>query len=158
MPGDEALATIEDLTQRIIELENVRPEECADVSGDLGYQSPKVKIKAHTIFRENIWQRHLYPRLLRLLFNNDKCTACGTCAKVCPIQRIEMNGNGPTISKGTSECIHCIQCTVNCPTGAIELEADFEKLNKLLREAVAGRSSLSSNEVPKSAVYPIRTY
>ena len=55
MPGDEALPLIEDLACRIKEFENKKPEDCADITHKLAYQSPKVKIKAHIIFREKVW-------------------------------------------------------------------------------------------------------
>jgi len=153
MPGDEALPIIEDLAQRIIKLENVRSEDCVDVSRDLDYQRRKVKIKAHIIFREKFWQRHMYPRLI---FDKEKCTECGMCAKVCSVQRIELNGDGPIIPKGSPECIHCARCMASCPAEAINIDADWEKWDRLLNKAAAGRGPLPSNEVPKSAVYPIQ--
>jgi ferredoxin/flavodoxin len=152
MPGDEALPIIEDLTQRIIKLESVRPEDCADVSGELVYQSRKARIKAHIIFREKFWQHHIYPRLI---FDRDKCIGCGTCAKVCPVQRIEASENLWTIPKGSSECIHCAQCIVSCPAEAIDFEVHWKKWDRLFGKAAAGHGILPSNEVPKSAVYPI---
>jgi ferredoxin len=152
MPGNEALPVIEDLTQRLIKLGSVRSEDCADVSGELVYQSRKVRIKAHIIFREKFWQRHIYPGLI---FDKDKCIGCGTCAEVCPVQRIEISGNRRTIPRGNPECIHCAQCIVSCPAEAIDLDVDWEKWDKLFSKAAAGRGILPSNEVPKSAVYPI---
>jgi len=153
MPGDEALPIIEDLAQRIIKSENVKPEDCVDVSGDLRYQSRKVRIKARMIFREKFWQRHMYPRLI---FDKAKCTGCGTCAKVCSVQRIEVNGKGPIIPDGGPECIHCARCVASCPAQAIDLDANWEKWDRLLSKAAAGLGPLPSNEEPKSAVYPIR--
>jgi len=151
MPGDEALPIVEELAQRIIKLENVRSEDCVDVAQKLDYQNRKVKIKAH-IIREKFWQRHMYPKLI---FDKEKCTGCGMCAKVCSVQRIELNGNGPIIPKGKPECIHCARCMDSCPTEAINFDADWEKWNKLLTKAAAGLGPLPSNEVPQSAVYPI---
>jgi ferredoxin/flavodoxin len=153
MPGDEALPLIEDLATRIIKLADVESQECPDASRELDYQSRKVKIKAKLIFREKFWQRHIYPKLV---FHHDKCTKCGLCAKVCSVQRIEMNGDGPIIAKENPECIHCVRCISNCPVDAIDFDADWTKWNRVLAKAAAGLGPLPSNEFPKSAVYPIR--
>ena len=152
LPGDEAWPIIEDLARRIIRLDKVRPEDCLDVSRALSYQSRKVKIKARVIFREKFWQRHMYPRLI---FDREKCNGCGACARVCSVQRIEVNGQGPSIPKGKPECIHCARCMAVCPAGAIDFDADWERWDRLLKKAAAGLGLLPSNEAPKSAVYPI---
>ena len=152
MPGDEALPLIEDLATRIIKLGDGKALEYPDASQELDYQNRKVKIKSKLIFRERFWQRHLYPKLI---FHHEKCTGCGLCAKICSVQRIEMNGEGPTIPKGNPECIHCARCVSCCPVGAIDFDADWTKWNRLLSKAAAGHGPLPSNEFPKSAVYPI---
>ena len=127
-------------------------ETFRDASQELDYQSRKVKIKSKLIFRERFWQRHLYPKLI---FHRDRCTGCGLCAKICSVQRIEMNANGPTIPEGNPACIHCARCVSSCPVDAIDFDADWAKWNRLLSKAAAGRGPLASNEFPKSAVYPI---
>ena len=152
MPGKEALTLIEDLVCRIKKFENVNQENCADITHKLGYQSRKIKIKAHIIFREIFFQRHVYPKLI---IDSGKCKGCGRCIELCPVQRIELNGKEPFIPKGKSECIHCGACLRCCPTGALSFNADWAKWNKLLNEAADGLGPLVSNEKPKSAVYPL---
>ena len=152
MPGDEALTLIEDLACRIKELEGVNLEDCVDITHELGYQSRDVKIKAHIIFREKLWHRHMYPKPI---IDSDKCERCGKCVKLCPVQRIELNGKEPFIPKGKPECIHCASCVRYCPTGAMYFDADWAKWNKLLSKAADGFGPMVSNEKPKSAVYPL---
>lgn len=48
---------------------------------------------------------------------NDKCTSCGKCVKVCPLNNIELKNGKPTWNK---KCTHCMACISYCPTGAIE--------------------------------------
>jgi ferredoxin len=52
--------------------------------------------------------------------DNEKCSACGTCADSCPIQAIEINpDNIPRIDE--SICLGCGVCGVKCPSGALTL-------------------------------------
>jgi ferredoxin len=44
------------------------------------------------------------------------CTACGTCAKVCPRRNIALEGNKPS---WRHDCENCGACSTWCPNGAI---------------------------------------
>jgi NAD-dependent dihydropyrimidine dehydrogenase PreA subunit len=46
----------------------------------------------------------------------EKCTGCGACAEVCPVNAIKIKENKAAIGK---ECIGCRVCELQCPTGAI---------------------------------------
>ena len=45
----------------------------------------------------------------------DTCTACGTCASVCPTEAVSINGR---VATKIELCIRCCACIKNCPTGA----------------------------------------
>jgi len=150
MPGNEALPIIEALTERVGKCANINKNDYPDIINKLNYQSLKVRIKAFLIFREKFWQRYMYPTLV---YNSDICINCGKCARICPVQRIEINGKGPEILNGSLECIHCASCITTCPSMAIDFKADWIKWNKLISKAAKGEGPLCSNENPKSEVY-----
>ncbi len=48
----------------------------------------------------------------------DLCNACGTCAKRCPVNAIEVDGSAVVDS---SLCLGCAACVPSCETGAMTL-------------------------------------
>ena len=50
--------------------------------------------------------------------DEEKCTGCGACAEVCPVDAITVD-NVATVDE--DECIDCGTCVEECPVGAIEL-------------------------------------
>ncbi len=66
---------------------------------------------------------------------NDKCTLCGTCAKVCPTKNIEVSDKVNYFSN----CISCLGCIHNCPFNAIHIKGEksdtrFRNENVTLKE------------------------
>ena len=54
----------------------------------------------------------------------EKCSGCGTCVDVCPVEVFEMVDVGEEQKSSPvneSECIVCRSCEVSCPEGAIEI-------------------------------------
>ncbi|MFP4460461.1 MAG: EFR1 family ferrodoxin [Candidatus Zixiibacteriota bacterium] len=47
----------------------------------------------------------------------DKCTKCGICKKICPVDNIEIDKNGPS---WLGHCEQCFACFHWCPEEAIE--------------------------------------
>lgn len=50
-----------------------------------------------------------------------KCTGCGTCRDVCPVDVFEIK-NGKSTVKNPDECIQCRACEASCPEKAIILK------------------------------------
>lgn len=48
---------------------------------------------------------------------SDKCTACGKCKEVCPVEAIAKGEKKYTIDPET--CVSCGQCVDECPAEAI---------------------------------------
>jgi NAD-dependent dihydropyrimidine dehydrogenase PreA subunit len=70
-----------------------------------------------------------------------KCTGCGKCIEICPVNVIKMEGDFPVIDR--EWCIGCGVCAIPCPSSAIKLvrktdalpPKDFHELHEqILRE------------------------
>ncbi|MDP2989456.1 MAG: 4Fe-4S binding protein [Kiritimatiellota bacterium] len=48
---------------------------------------------------------------------SDKCTVCGKCEEVCPVEAISKGEKNFTIDAET--CVNCGQCVDECPSEAI---------------------------------------
>ena len=49
----------------------------------------------------------------------EKCTGCGTCAEVCPVEAIEVKDDKAKVNE--EECVDCGTCVEECPEGALSL-------------------------------------
>ena len=62
-------------------------------------------------------KREPYERFRGTLdINVDECIFCGTCAKKCPSQCIEVDIKGRTWTCDTFACVYCSNCVEACPT------------------------------------------
>ncbi len=73
--------------------------------------------------------------------DKERCTGCGQCVGICPVQVIKMEGDFPVVDK--EWCIGCGVCAIPCPSSAIKLvrksdaipPKDFKELHsQILRE------------------------
>jgi NAD-dependent dihydropyrimidine dehydrogenase PreA subunit len=51
--------------------------------------------------------------------DREKCTGCGQCVEICPVNVIEMEGDFPVVDQ--QWCIGCGVCAIPCPSSAIRL-------------------------------------
>ncbi|MDQ7822451.1 MAG: 4Fe-4S binding protein [Candidatus Eremiobacteraeota bacterium] len=52
------------------------------------------------------------------IVDKGKCTACGACGEVCPVEAIKIN-DVAVINE--EECLECGACVSECPSEAISL-------------------------------------
>jgi ferredoxin len=48
----------------------------------------------------------------------EKCTGCGRCKKICPVNAIKIKKDKAVI---TDECVECGACVSECPNEALSL-------------------------------------
>ena len=58
-------------------------------------------------------------------YAEDSCIGCGKCAKLCPLNNIQLVDKKPVWG---NQCTHCMACIGNCPTNAIKYSS--AKLDK----------------------------
>jgi Fe-S-cluster-containing hydrogenase component 2 len=56
-----------------------------------------------------------------VLIDKEKCTGCGICAKVCPVNVFDVIDKKSTAARGP-KCMGCELCEVECPEAAIAVE------------------------------------
>ncbi len=59
-----------------------------------------------------------------LSFNYEKCTGCGSCARICPADSIFMDGKKPAMVPAGA-CMACGDCQAICPAEAIGIKSSF---------------------------------
>ena len=51
--------------------------------------------------------------------DNSKCTGCGACIEICPVNAVKLENKKAIVDKG--ECAECGVCINECPNEAISL-------------------------------------
>ena len=52
--------------------------------------------------------------------DTEKCTGCGACKEICPVEAITIVDDVAVVDEST--CIDCGQCVEECPVDAITLD------------------------------------
>ena len=57
---------------------------------------------------------------MAVTIDEEKCTGCGTCEEVCPVEAIKVTDSKAKID--AEACIECGACVDACPEGALSME------------------------------------
>ena len=82
--------------------------------------SLQVKAGVRSVKKINFSSDKLYKNIEALdsqYYAEDSCTACGQCAKICPVGNIKIENNKPC---WLHHCEHCVTCISWCPAKAIQ--------------------------------------
>lgn len=55
---------------------------------------------------------------MTVTIDEEKCTACGACVEVCPVEALKLEDKAKV---DPDTCIECGTCVDECPVGAISL-------------------------------------
>ncbi len=55
---------------------------------------------------------------MAIKIDEDKCTGCGACIQICPVNALSMQHDKAVVDEDT--CIDCGACIPECPVDAIE--------------------------------------
>lgn len=76
----------------------------------------------------------------KAFFADEKCTACGICAKICPAQNILVAGNKPVWQHNCEQCFACLQW---CPEEAIQYGKNTKTKKRYHHPGVALKDMLA---------------
>jgi NAD-dependent dihydropyrimidine dehydrogenase PreA subunit len=54
------------------------------------------------------------------LLDETRCTGCGDCVAVCPVECLEMTTTTPWLPR-PNDCVSCALCVLVCPESALSL-------------------------------------
>lgn len=99
-----------------------RAEEKMDAAASVikkGEAFPQPLLTAQDKLNSGLVNTLFYPMFVhaKKFYAADNCVSCGKCAKVCPLNNIELENGRPVWGK---DCTHCMACISRCPREAIE--------------------------------------
>jgi len=98
-----------------------------------------------------------------LVWNNLKCTVCGTCGKTCPQGAIHMDSEVDPANPGkriitnfevdTGYCISCGLCVESCPYNALHMGYAYEKAQYRRQDLIQSNEGLLASATRKASAF-----
>jgi NAD-dependent dihydropyrimidine dehydrogenase PreA subunit len=60
--------------------------------------------------------------------DEEKCTGCGNCVEICPVDALTLQDDVPVIEEDW--CVGCGVCALQCPTGAAMIQPRSDRTNQ----------------------------
>lgn len=70
-----------------------------------------------------------------IVANDLRCTRCGRCQKVCPVNAIVVDQSARKLDRGL--CNRCLECAEVCPTGALAVTGQWMTVEDVIQEVAA---------------------
>ncbi len=87
--------------------------------------------------------KHKYLKnVVTLKFDEEKCTGCGMCIKVCP-HNVFIMKKGKSFERDRDSCMECGACSINCPYSAVQVRAGVGCAYAILIKMVSGNDHCS---------------
>lgn len=93
------------------------PTLAEKIRNNLDFDTSKVGLMHKLSVKPVIWIFDAFCIKPKKFYATDECINCGICAKVCPLNNIEIVDGKPKWGK---DCCHCSACINRCPKKAIE--------------------------------------
>ena len=77
-----------------------------------------------------------------ITLDQNACSGCGTCVKICPHRVLELNNKKARLAV-EERCIECGACQLNCQDDAIEVTKGTGCLFAIIREDILKLNSAS---------------
>ena len=65
-----------------------------------------------------------------LVWSRERCTGCGTCVDICPVNALTMDGEFPVIDEDW--CVGCGVCALQCPAEAAKIKPRSDRAGQSL--------------------------
>lgn len=139
MPNNFLLVQGDAANKKKIEKNMLKVEKYAkDIMTDYEYKPKinsftKLAFKITSYITLKLWKTKVAKKIMKFKLNKEKCIKCGVCAKLCPIENIEMQG----FPNFKNKCLFCLRCVSYCPQQALSNKILLKNYKPLTLEEIS---------------------